>query len=278
MRVLAEPRAVEEAPPARLSFRRIGGRTVVASAFASSPLRLLTPRNHGTAAWAYTSTLGGGLVDGDDVRLRIDVGPGAAAVLASQGQNRVYRSARGCRSELVAEVRDGGFLALLPDPTVCFAGASYQQVVDLRLAPGGTAVAVDVLAAGRSARGERWAFRHYRGELSVRVGERALVSETVLLDPRQGALAERLGRFDALCSVLFVGESLRSECAELARRLDGASLRVHADVVEQANLLGGDALLVRIAAVSLEDALRRVREHLRFLPELLGDDPWARRP
>jgi urease accessory protein len=281
LRILAEqraPRTVEEPRAAQLAFRRVGGRTVVAAAFASSPLRLLTPKNHGRAAWAYTSTLGGGLVDGDDVRLRVDVGPGAAAVLASQGQNRVYRSARGCRSELVAEVRDGGLFALLPDPTVCFADAAYEQIVDLHLAPGAAAVAMDVLAAGRSARGERWAFRRYRGDLSLRVRGRLVVSERVLLEPRHGPLAERMGRFDAVCTVLLAGESLRSECAALARRLDDVALRPRADCVAQANLIGSDALLVRIAAVSLEDALHRVRDHLRFLPELLGDDPWARRP
>jgi urease accessory protein len=274
--VFAEPRAVGRVGPARLAFRQVAGRTVVATAFASSPLRLLTPKNHGTAAWAYTSTLGGGLVGGDEVRLRVDVGPGAAALLASQGQNRVYRSTRGCRSELVADVRDGGLFALLPDPTVCFAEASYDQTVDLRLAPAAAAVAVDVLAAGRA--GERWAFRHYSGDLRVRLGERLLVSERVLLDPRQGALPERMGRFEAVCAVLVVGERLRAERAAIAARLDGAPLRVRADCVEQANPLGGDALLVRIAAASLEEALHRIRGHLRFLPALLGDDPWARRP
>jgi len=51
-----------------------------------------------------------------------------------------------------------------------------------------------------------------------------------------------------------------------------------AGLVEQANEVGDGALVIRIAAVSLEDALRAVREHLRFVPDLLGDDPWARRP
>src|SRR5687768_3060300 len=50
---------------ARLGFERVGNRTVVRTALAHSPLRLLTPRNHGHAAWVYTSSLGGGLVDGD---------------------------------------------------------------------------------------------------------------------------------------------------------------------------------------------------------------------
>jgi urease accessory protein len=277
VRVFAEQRT-ESDTRARLSFRLAGARTVVEAAFATSPLRVLTPRNHGRAAWAYTSTLGGGLVDGDAVRLRVEVAPGAAAVLASQGQNRVYRSMRGCRSELAAEVGEGGFLALLPDPTVCFAGACYRQKTELRLAPGATAVAVDVLASGRSARGERWAFQSYQGELTLSSADRLLVSERLLLDPAHGPLAERLGRFDALCTVLLAGDGLRAEGAALARRIGALPLRPRADRVEQANELEGGALLVRIAAVSLEDALHAVRGHLRFLPALLGDDPWARRP
>ena len=277
MRVFAE-HGTMSGPEARLSFRRAGARTVIEAAFATSPLRVLTPRNHGRAAWAYTSTLGGGMVDGDAIRLRVEVGAGAAAVLASQGQNRIYRSARGCRTELAVEVGEGALFALLPDPTVCFAGASYRQQTELRLAPGAAAVAVDVLASGRSARGERWAFRRYEGELSLRNGGPHLVAERVLLDPAHGALAERLGRFDALCTVLIAGDSLRGERDALARRIGSGTVRPRADLVEQANELDGGALLVRIAAVSLEDALHAVRDHLRFLPDLLGDDPWARRP
>ena len=95
MRVFAHElstRASEDRLDARISFRRVGSRTVIESALATAPLRLLTPRNHGSAAWVYTSTLGGGLVDGDRLRLRVRAGRGATALLASQGHNRVYPS------------------------------------------------------------------------------------------------------------------------------------------------------------------------------------------
>jgi urease accessory protein len=279
--VFAEQRhleATERGSEARLSFVRVGASTVVESAFATSPLRVLTPRNHGRGAWAYTSTLGGGLVDGDAIRLRVRVGAGATAALLSQGENRIYRSPAGCRSELVADVEEGALFALLPDPTVCFAGASYEQTTELWLAPGAAALAVDVLAAGRTARGERWAFRRYRGELCVRSGDRTTVRERLLLDPDHGPLAERLGRFDVLCTILLAGDALRAQREALARRLHAAPLPARAGLIEQANEVGDGALVLRIAAVSLEDALGAVREHLRFLPDLLGDDPWARRP
>ena len=280
MRVFAEERCAgrgEARPEARLSFLRAGARTVIETAFAESPLRLLTPKNHGRAAWTYTSTLGGGMVDGDAIRLRVHVREGAAAVLASQGQNRIYRSARGCRSELAVDVADGAFFALLPDATVCFAGAAYEQKTELRLERAGAAILVDVLSCGRAARGERWAFRRYSGELSLRLGDRLVAAERLLLDPAHGALGERLGRFDSLCTIVLAGEALLEQRAAIARRIEAMPLRPRAARIEQSNDLGG-ALLLRIAATSVEDATRAVRDHLHFLPELLGDDPWARRP
>ena len=48
-----------------LDVARVERRSVVRRAFATSPLRLLTPKNHGSAAWVYASSYGGGLLGGD---------------------------------------------------------------------------------------------------------------------------------------------------------------------------------------------------------------------
>jgi urease accessory protein len=264
-------------PAARLAFERVGPRTVVTRAVGGGPLRLLTPANHGHAAWAYTSSLGGGFVDGDRVRLELAVGPFAAAVVATQGSTRVYRSPRGCRSETVAEVGPSALLALLPDPTVCFADARYESRCEVRLAPGGSLVLVDALAAGRSARGERWAFSRYASRLLLVAGCRTVLDETVLLDPAHGPLAERLGRFEVLATMLLAGSGLREPREELRGSISARPLSRRAERIESASALGEDALLVRIAATSVEDAACAIRGHLRFLPTLLGDDPWTRR-
>ena len=47
--------------------------------------------------------------------------------------------------------------------------------------------------------------------------------------------------------------------------------------VRRTTPLGEDALLIRMAAVSGEALVHRIRAQLSFLPRLLGDDPWARR-
>ena len=93
-----------------------------------------------------------------------------------------------------------------------------------------------------------------------------------------GRFVGRFGRFEVLCTLLLAGDALAAPRAAIAAELASLPARAHADRIESANLLGDDALLVRMAATSVEDARRTIRARLRFLPALLGDDPWARRP
>ena len=249
-----------------LAFRLAGTRTAVETAYAESPLRFLTPRNHGTAAWAYTSTLGGGLVGGDRLALDITVGPGAAAFVSSQGPTRVFRSARGATSETVARVAEGGALVLCPDPTACFAGARYTQLTEVTLGPGASLALWEVLSAGR----ERWGFTRCRSTLRVL----PFLDETWLLDPEHGPLEERMGGFGAIGTLLLVGPLLAGVAADVRGRVDAASPPPGAALVESASPLRDGALVLRVAAHSVQALLGRLRSHLATLPSLLGDDPW----
>jgi urease accessory protein len=261
----------------RLAFERVGVRTVVREALAAAPLRLLTPRNHGEGAWAFTSTLGGGLVDGDRVSLHVELGAGARALLGSQGANRIYRSPRGCRSAVRAKVGAGGLLVLAPDPTACFAGARYDQSTEVELEDGASLALIEALTAGRSARGERWAARHCSTTLKIRTPGGVLIDEAWRIDPAHGAPAERFGRFEALATLLLVGPLLAEARAQARARIDEAPPARDARVVEAASPLGEGALLIRIAAATAEECSRAARVHFTGVPALLGDDPWARR-
>jgi urease accessory protein len=267
-------RLVQRIAQGRLSFERSGAATVVREAYAESPLRLLTPGNHGSAAWAYTSTLGGGFVDGDRVRLGISLAEGARAFVSTQGPTRIYRSPRGCESETVCSVGEGAALVLAPDAIACFAGARFRQRTQVDLQGSGSVALWDVLSAGRSARGERWAFQRCALGLTVRRQGRALVDERWLLDPAHGALGERLGRFEALATVLLAGP-LFGPLREAFRAQEPPGRRVR--LLESASPLDGDALVARLAAASLEELILALRARFAGATALLGDDPWARR-
>jgi urease accessory protein len=261
----------------RLSFERAGTATVLRSAYAESPLRLLTPRNHGRAAWAYISTLGGGFVDGDRVRLRICVGEGARGFVSTQGPTRIYRSPRGCESETLAEVGAGAALVLAPDPTACFAGARFLQRTAVDLVDGASVALWDVLAAGRSARGERWSFDRCSLGLALRRDGRTLLEESWLLDAAHGALRERLGRFEALGTVLLAGPLFAAAGEALRAQLEQRPVLRGSGLVESATALAGDVVVARIAGTSVQGLLQALRARLDAIPALLGDDPWARR-
>ena len=249
-----------------LAFRQAGTGAAVEVAYAESPLRLLTPRNHGTAAWAYTSTLGGGLVDGDRLELDITVGAGARAFVSTQGPTRVFRSATGCTSRTLAHVAEGGTLVLAPDPTACFGGARYTQAAEVTLAPGASLALWDVLSAGR----ERWGFTRFSSTLRVP----PYLDETWLLDPAHGALDARMGRFGAIGTLLLVGPVWAATAHAIRSAVDTAPASPGAPMVESTSPLRDGALVLRLAALSVQQLMLRLRHHLAVLPSLLGDDPW----
>lgn len=273
--ILPEP---AEAPGAgAVVFRRAGERTVVAAARAQSPLRLLTPRNHGDAAWLYLSTLGGGLVDADAYRLSLTVESGARAFVSTQGATRGYRSSAGTRSDLQAQVGEDALLIYAPDPLSLFAGARFAQELDLALAPTASLALVDVVTAGRVAMGERWSFSEYHSRVRLTCGGAPIAEEAVRLDPAQGPLRARLGRFEAVGMVVLAGPLVREAAKAAALKWEtaplerGAPLRLSASPV-------GEAWWFRLAATRVETLTHAVRDLLSFLPALLGDDPFVRRP
>jgi urease accessory protein len=188
----------------------------------------------------------------------------------------VYRSARGCESETAARVGGEGVLVLAPDPTACFAGARFRQRIDLDLVDGASVALCDVLSAGRSARGERWALGHCLLALAVRRDGRTVLDESWLLDRAHGALPARLGRFEALATVLLLGPAFAEMADRWRAELDAQPPAAASAVLESGSAVEGGAVL-RLAGTSVEELSRRLRARLAALPALLGDDPWARR-
>lgn len=252
-------------------------RSVVTCAFATSPLRLLTPANHGHAAWVYTSNYGGGLVDGDRVVLDVAVEAGAAAFVSTQASTKVYRSPRGTSAELAGRVEPDGLLIVAPDPVVCFAGSRYRQVQRFHVADGGSLVVVDCVLSGRCASGERWAFSEYRSLIEIFMGERLVVHDALALRASDGDLASRLGRFDVLAVAAIVGRPLGGEAADVLAAATRYPVMRRADQLIMASSVGEDGCILRIAGTSGEQVGRTLRELLRFIPARLGDDPWRRK-
>ena len=262
-----------------LEFSRIGSTTAVTRCRAGSPLKLLTPRTHGRAAWAFLGTYGGGLVAGDDIRLHVRAGEGTACLLSTQASTKIYRSSDGvpCRQELTASVADGALLVSAPAPITPFAGAVFVQRQRFDLAAGASLVLVDWLTSGRRARGERWAFSSYRARTDIHIAGRHVFRDALLLDAIDGPVAapQRMGRFECLGLAVILGESLRSAAGAILRFVADQPVGRNEALICSASPLPGGVVL-RFAGTSTEIVSRWLRDRLAFTREMLGADPWRR--
>lgn len=206
-----------------------------------SPLRLLHAAKMGPEAWVFQSSYGGGFVHGDAVALDVQVGVGAGLVLATQSSTKVYRGE--ASQTMRAQVQ--GHLSVLPDPLVCYRGASYRQQSEIVLAAGASLVWLDWLTCGRRAFGERWAFASYDARLRIVRGGDVLADDRVLLE---GDVARAMGRFDVSAVLWLVGVGEVSDTSLKPRHESHVSV----------SRLQKDVHCVRVCATDVEAATRAI--------------------
>ena len=252
------------------------GRSHVTEMASRSPTRLLTPRNHGKGAWIFASSLGGGLVDGDHARFEIEVEESAVALFSTQASGKVYRSPQGTSHSMAAHVNKGATVILLTDPVTCFAGARYSSSTSVFLDAGGSALLVEAFTAGRTSRGERWAFDRYEARTRVIREGQLVAHEAMTLDKTHGALGARFGAMNAFATVIALGPSVEGVCAELS--LVTPTLKRNAELIAQPSPLpSGGGTVMRVAATRVEILTIFLKHTLAGLTALLGDDPSARK-
>jgi urease accessory protein len=100
---------------------------------------------------------GGGALGGDRLNLQVTVGAGAAATILTQGATKAYRGVETAQRARVSIEADG-VLEYLPHHVIPFARSRWRQETVVELSSAARLLAWEAFAAGRVARGERFAF------------------------------------------------------------------------------------------------------------------------
>jgi urease accessory protein len=264
------PRAGVLVNVASVVVRPGNGRSDVHRVRGSGPLRVMCPRLAGNAAWIVTSSLGGGLVDGDHVTLEVEVDPGATCLVTTQASTKAYRGTS--QQHLNLQLRGDATALVVPDPIVPYRDARFTQRTTIALAPEASLALCDTLTAGRIAFGERWSALRLDSTLALSIGGESKLVDRIVLDPcTSSAVAARMRRFEALATVLLVGPRFRDLArAELARERK-------TDGVVVAGSPFADGALFRIAGERVELVTMSIRHLLRDACSQVGEDPWARK-
>lgn len=201
----------------------------------------------------HLHNVSGGVLAGDRLSLDVDVKPGAAAQLTTTGATRLYRHRAGAPdSEQHARfsVGDGALLEYLPDAVIPYARSRHIQRTVIRLGRGASLYWWEVLAPGRLASGERFAFERLRVETAIYAGSRPVLREDFLLEPGRNDLTAvaRISEYSYLVSLCVVQEGrpapfwrgLEDQLTEIAERRTQ-----HGQVIWGASTLATDGVMVR---------------------------------
>src|SRR5438445_7492251 len=144
-----------------LALERRAARTVLTGRRFTLPLQALEPVDlDGTgAATLLLLNPTGGVLGGDHLETRVELGPGSHVCLSTPSATRVYRSAgEASVQRVILRVGEGARLEYVPDHVIPSPGARLVQSVEVDLAPGASPVLCDAWAAGRAARRGAWRF------------------------------------------------------------------------------------------------------------------------
>ena len=233
------------------------GRTFLRKQSFRAPIHLSKPHWDGNYLIINVVNPTAGLFAGDHVETTVRVCAGARVVLTTPSATRVFRAKHSMqRAEIVQTivVENGGRLDFCPDILIAHGGARYSQATRIEVHPGGELFFTEMLAPGRTASGEVFAYEQLDFSTDLIVGSQVAVREKYRLGATSEGLQSMRRRFPRAyyASSLVVspserGESLQREIAELnsASVLAGASRP--ADKVYAIKVVASDSISLRTA-------------------------------
>jgi urease accessory protein len=201
-------------------------RTILVGSHQDPPLKVVRAFTLADgSAFAHLHNVSGGLLGGDQLALSVNVGAGASVQLTTTGATRIYRPREEASPVIqVSEITVGenALLEYVPDAIVPFAGARYAQRTTIHLAPGAGLFWWEILAPGREARGEIFAYECVEMGTDILARGRPIAAERVRLEPLRRKLSDlaRLGpyRYWVTFYVCRVGLNA-NECLAVERKL-----------------------------------------------------------
>jgi len=268
-----------------------GHKSFVSECYSSYPLRLIQQQSWLSCVSFSMLGFGGGMVAGDEIKMKVDVKTGGVVCFKTQGTNKVFKSTDGAETlqRFEATVANQGLLALTPDPTTCYENAVFCQQQSFNVAEGGSLVLVDWFTSGRNCSSEYWKATRIRNEIAVKYNDKLVFVENQDIQSSSfGSLSQKLGNSEVVGMIILVGP----RTAELRKSLDcfkrrqtfrekrveltslqangGAVANLEDIPLVSVSTISSDATIVRFMLPDLQYGYEFVMEMLRPLSVDLG--------
>jgi urease accessory protein len=170
-----------------LAFTRRHGRTVMTKSFFRTPLQVMKPRLDETGCLClYLLSPTGGVVQGDNYQIDINLSAGTHVIFTTQAATKVYEAPScGAAQKIKFGVGENALLEYLPDATILFRDADFEQHTYLSLARGAKVVLQEIVMPGRLGRGEILAFRRFTSCVEAVDSSGVLLYDAACLQPQK---------------------------------------------------------------------------------------------
>jgi urease accessory protein len=205
---------------------RSGGPTRMTVNAQAWPMRVLRPFIHDEhAALIHLHNIGGGVLSGDQMHIRMQAESGAHVIATTTSSQRIYRRRKDhlpARQTMSISISAGARFEYLPDPIIPYADSEYEQMTTWHIEGTGSMLAWDILTPGRCEYEADFSYQMFRNDLRIYHEGTPILLERYLLKPKVQTVQNlaRLGSWNHLGSLVFCDGSLdESRCVALEREL-----------------------------------------------------------
>jgi len=196
----------------------------------TSPLKVQRPFYPEGQEVCHTVVLhtAGGIVGGDRLSQTIHLQENAQALITTAAASKIYRSnEQRAKQRIHIHVEAGACLEWLPQETIVFNGAVYQQQMTVELAPGASWLAWEITRFGRTARKERFLQGDWRSHTEIWQQGRPLWIDRQWLPGGEAVLdsPHGLAGQPIVGTLIWIGLPVSSEIVDNARSLWTATQR-----------------------------------------------------
>ncbi len=144
-------------------------------------------------AFIYLANPTAGILQGDQLKIKVKLASGAKAHLTTQSATKVFAMPEGSASqETELTLENWAYLEYLPDQVIPFRGARFSQKTSISVAPNATLIYGEIIAPGRTARKESLAYDCFKSHLSINASNGySIYREAFSLTPRSRCLLGR---------------------------------------------------------------------------------------
>ena len=190
----------------------VRGRSRLVTCKSIFPLRILNPRSTTQCCHIVLSNFGGGLVQGDTIRLQISCEENSVLYVGSQANTRIFKNPdrSGPIQFVQGRLAEGALAVFNPDPLVPHQASSFKQIQEWSLENSSAFLLIDWLQSGRSLRGERFAYNAFTSEVRIRRENKTILLDTFESRPSDYSPSSmaRFGPYETFLTIYFLGGRL----------------------------------------------------------------------